>query len=109
MQNEKLIEFIRGAEVLVMDSQYNVTEYRAHAGWGHSCVEDVVTVAARAGVKQLFLFHHDPDHSDAEVTGLVEHARAAARRLHSPVIIEGAREGMEVQLEALTATTESLE
>ena len=103
-QNEKLIEFIRGAEVVVMDSQYSAAEYQAHAGWGHSCVEDAVGVAVCGGVKRLFLFHHDPDHSDEDVTLLLEHARQTARELHSPILIEAAREGVEVQLEASKLT-----
>ena len=33
-------------------------------GWGHSSWQQAVEVAERAGVKQLALFHHDPEHSD---------------------------------------------
>ena len=29
----------------------------------------------QAGVKQLCLFHHDPDHDDKQIDGLVRHAR----------------------------------
>ena len=108
-QNEKLIEFIRGAEVVVMDSQYNVAEYHEHSGWGHSCVADVVAVAVRAGDKRLYLFHHDPDHSDEDVTGLVEHARQTACQLRSPILIEAAREGLEAQIEASEPTAGTLE
>jgi len=36
-----------------------MVEYPTHTGWGHSCVQDVVMVAARAGVKRLFLFHEE--------------------------------------------------
>ena len=70
---------------------------------------DVVAVAVRAGVKRLFLFHHDPDHSDEDVTRLVEHARQAACQLRSPILIEAAREGLDAQIEASEPTAGTLE
>lgn len=100
-QNQSVIDFINGAEVLIMDSQYNPAEYRSHTGWGHSCVQDVVSVAVRGGVKRIFLFHHDPDHTDGDIRHLLELARQIARAMHSPIQIEAAREGLELQLTAM--------
>ena len=31
--------------------------------WGHSCIEDVVERAHKAGVKRCYIGHHDPDRS----------------------------------------------
>jgi phosphoribosyl 1,2-cyclic phosphodiesterase/CheY-like chemotaxis protein len=94
-QDGKLIEFIRDAEVLIIDAQYDVDEYESHVGWGHGCVDDVVNLATRAGVKQLFLFHHDPSHDDERVSRMLAHAR----RLAGPdTHVEAAREGMEIVL-----------
>ena len=67
-------------------------------GWGHGCVDDVVQLAVDAGVKRLFLFHHDPDHDDAKVSSMVQHARQIAAKLKSPLKIEAAREGLVVKL-----------
>ena len=53
-----------GAEVLVLDSQYDATEYQSHVGWGHGCVDYAVSLAMKACIKKVFLFHHDPDHND---------------------------------------------
>jgi phosphoribosyl 1,2-cyclic phosphodiesterase len=97
-QDLKVIEFIRDSEVLIIDSQYSADEYPKHIGWGHSCVEDSVAVAIKANVKRLFLFHHDPDHCDAEVSQLLEQARQIAARHGSPLLIEAAREGFELVL-----------
>jgi phosphoribosyl 1,2-cyclic phosphodiesterase/CheY-like chemotaxis protein len=94
-QDEKLISFIRGAEVLIMDSQYDRAEYESHAGWGHACVDDVAELAARARVKQLFLFHHDPTHNDERVSRMLAHARQIAG---NGTHVEAAREGLEVVL-----------
>jgi phosphoribosyl 1,2-cyclic phosphodiesterase len=39
LQNRKLIDFIRGVDVLIIDSQYDSGEYSSHIGWGHGCVD----------------------------------------------------------------------
>jgi phosphoribosyl 1,2-cyclic phosphodiesterase len=93
-----MAEFLRGADVLVTDAQYDRGEYDAHVGWGHACTEDVVKMATDAGVRRLFLFHHDPSHDDAKVTHMLETARRFATAQGSPVRIEAAREGAVVAL-----------
>ena len=98
-QDEKLVKFIRNADVLIIDSQYDRAEYESHVGWGHACVDDVAALAARAGVKKLFLFHHDPTHDDERVSRMLAHAReVAAQQGAEHPIVEAAREGMEVVL-----------
>ncbi|HEY5040720.1 MAG TPA: MBL fold metallo-hydrolase, partial [Verrucomicrobiae bacterium] len=59
-----MIEFVRDADVFILDSQYDRAGYRRHTGWGHGCLDDSVALALKAGVKKLVLFHHDPDHDD---------------------------------------------
>jgi phosphoribosyl 1,2-cyclic phosphodiesterase/ActR/RegA family two-component response regulator len=95
----KVLEFIRDSEVLILDSQYNAQEYQKHVGWGHSCAEDSVAFALKAGVKRLFMFHHDPEHSDEEISRMVARARQIAARHNSPLLIEAAREGFELVLD----------
>ena len=97
-EDVSLIEFIRDAEALIIDSQYDVAEYSQHVGWGHSCAEDSVAFALHAGVKRLYMFHHDPDHTDAQLAKMVERARQIAGKRRSPLIVEAAREGFELVL-----------
>jgi len=78
LQNRKLIEFIRGVDMLITDSQYDSDEYSSHIGWGHGCVDEVVRVAMLSEVKRLYLFHHDPAHDDARIDGMLAHARELA-------------------------------
>ncbi len=98
LQDDKLVEFVREADILIIDSQYDRTEYPSHAGWGHGCVDDVVALALRAKARQLFLFHHDPDHDDAHITHLVEEARKLVAEAESSMKVEAAREGTEWHL-----------
>jgi ribonuclease BN (tRNA processing enzyme) len=95
-----MLEFIREADALIIDAQYDRQEYSEHIGWGHGCVDDVVRLAAAARVRQMFLFHHDPGHDDARITQILGDARALAESLGSPVRIEAAREGAEFEISA---------
>jgi hypothetical protein len=43
-------------DVLVHDAQYTEDEYAMRVGWGHSSVEQAVTFARKASVRQLVLY-----------------------------------------------------
>ncbi|MEO0469716.1 MAG: MBL fold metallo-hydrolase [Bacteroidota bacterium] len=62
--DERVIRFSEGADLLVHDAQYTDEELATHRGWGHSSYSQAIEVAERAGVKQLIMTHHDPDHDD---------------------------------------------
>jgi len=103
-QDQKLIEFLRDVDILIIDAQYDEQEYLKHVGWGHSCVDDAVTIANSAGVKQLFLFHHDPGHDDTKVAQMAAHGRQLAVSSGSKLKVEAAREGIEVVLKPKPAS-----
>jgi phosphoribosyl 1,2-cyclic phosphodiesterase len=96
--DREMLDFIRDADVLILDSQYDRAEYRRHIGWGHGCVDDSVTLALKAGVKKLILFHHDPGHDDKKIDALVKHARVLVKKQQGKLKVEAAREGMTIQL-----------
>ena len=97
------------AEVLIIDSQYDDAEYQTHVGWGHGCVDDVVTLALCAGVKQLFLFHHDPDHTDAQITKMQAWARQIVEFHGETLGVDAACEGVQYVLNPATAETAKAE
>jgi len=97
-EEARLEDFIRGADLLIMDSQYTEAEYSGKVGWGHSCFEDTVQLALDSGVKRLYLFHHDPRRSDEDLSRIVAEARERAVAAGSPLLIEAAREGAKVLL-----------
>lgn len=95
---QRHLEFLAGADLLIHDSQYSDREYPAKRGWGHSTIEYVTDLAIRAGVKQLALFHHDPLHPDAWIRQQTERARRRAQSQGSDLQIFAAAEGLEVTL-----------
>ena len=62
--NPDIVEFARDADLLIHEAQYTDEELLTHRGWGHSSYSQAIEVAERAGVKQLVMTHHDPDHND---------------------------------------------
>lgn len=77
--NPEIVRFIRGADVLIHDSQYQDSDYfrSAHSrkGFGHSTVSRAVQNARQCEVGKLFLFHFDPDYIDATVEKMLAQAR----------------------------------
>jgi phosphoribosyl 1,2-cyclic phosphodiesterase len=65
----------QNADILICDSQYTPQEYESHRGWGHSTWLHATALAREAGVKQLLLFHHDPDHDDQAMARIQSEAR----------------------------------
>ncbi|MDR0785050.1 MAG: MBL fold metallo-hydrolase [Treponema sp.] len=105
-ENEKTAEFFKDADVLIHDSQYTEKEYNnGKQGWGHTTYEYAVSMAQKANVRQLVLFHHDPNHTDAMLEqfeqeyqptpakGLLNRAKTLGKSLN----VVMAREGITVE------------
>jgi len=96
---QDLLDFVRGATLLIGDGQYTEQEYPDKRGWGHSRVTTLVDVALQAEVKQLAVYHHDPMHDDEDVEAIVAACRQRVTRLGGTLGVFAAREGMELKLD----------
>lgn len=90
---EDFIHFAQGADLLVHDAQYLPEEMPWHQGWGHSAFDEVVRLAAAAGVRKVLLTHHDPSRSDHQVRDLVARAQALIQDTPLATGLDAAREG----------------
>jgi len=102
-ERAKMVEFIQGCELAILDTQYTDEEYAKHIGWGHSSLSSVVSLALDADVGKLLLFHHDPNHDDEMIDKMVERARALVAKSGKLLEVEGAREGAEILLGVKTS------
>jgi phosphoribosyl 1,2-cyclic phosphodiesterase/ActR/RegA family two-component response regulator len=102
-ERAKMVEFLQGCDLAIMDTQYTDEEYTKHVGWGHSSLSSVVSLGLDSNVGKLLLFHHDPNHDDEMIDKMVEHARALVAKSGKPLEVEAAREGAEILLGAKTA------
>lgn len=92
---DELIDFVRGADLLIGDGQYTDEEYLERVGWGHSSCFTVVDLALRGQVKHLALFHHEPSRSDLEIDELVDACRRRVASQNGSLLVSAAREGVE--------------
>ena len=99
-QHAALVQFLRGSDILILDSQYTDQEYKTHIGWGHGSISSAVSLALEAEVHTLLLFHHDPSHDDETVDTMVESARELAIQSGGHLEIAGAQQGSEILLQA---------
>jgi phosphoribosyl 1,2-cyclic phosphodiesterase len=92
------VAFVKGVDLLIHDAMYTPKELEQHRGWGHSTYEEAVTLGQDASVKRLVLFHHEPEHDDTAMDGLVAAARKYAKKRSEPIEVSAAQEGMKVTL-----------
>jgi phosphoribosyl 1,2-cyclic phosphodiesterase len=97
---DSLVEFARGADLLVFDAQFTPSQYEgkvgpSRKGWGHSTMMDAARLAKVAEVKNLALTHHDPSHGDR----IVERMESAARFVFDNTA--AAREGERFEFAAI--------
>jgi len=92
------VNFLKNVDLLIHDAMYTPKELEQHRGWGHSTYEEAVSLAQEASAKKLVLFHHEPEHSDTEMDGLLAAARKFAKARGSSLEVVAAEEGMQVTL-----------
>jgi phosphoribosyl 1,2-cyclic phosphodiesterase len=95
--DKRLLTLCQDADVLIYDTQYLPEEYSgergmSRIGWGHSTFEAAATLANAANVRELVLFHHDPDRTDEQVAVIEQRAKQLFASSTA------AFEGMEIEL-----------
>jgi phosphoribosyl 1,2-cyclic phosphodiesterase len=75
--NQDILRLIDGADLVIYDSTYTEKEFPEHRGWGHSTWVEGMRLCRMAGAKRLAIFHHDPDHEDADMDCIAADADAA--------------------------------
>ena len=71
-----LAEHLRGVNTVVCESQYRTTDVKLAEEVMHSTASEAATLAARAGVGKLILFHVSSRYVREDLAGLLAEARA---------------------------------
>ncbi|HSY58972.1 MAG TPA: MBL fold metallo-hydrolase [Terriglobales bacterium] len=91
--DQNLRELAQNADVFIYDSQYSPEQLASDRhGWGHSSWLEGVKIARECKVRNLILFHHDPESTDKVIDGFLSAAR------HEFPATWAATEGMTVSL-----------
>jgi phosphoribosyl 1,2-cyclic phosphodiesterase len=96
---ERLLDFVRGADLLVHDAMYTEEEYSNRAGWGHSTHRQALRLAEEGEVAKLLFFHHDPQRSDSDLEGIVARLRDEALARGCRVAMDAAAEGSDISMD----------
>ena len=81
------LELVTGVDVLIHDAQFIEKERATAVAYGHATIEAAWSLAERAGVRRLILFHHGPDRTDRQLMSTVV-ALSQERRRDSAVVAE---------------------
>jgi len=91
--DQNILGLIEGADVVIYDSTYTEDEFPSKIGWGHSTWNEGMRLCRAANVKQLAIFHHEPDHTD----DVMDKIAAEAKEAWDGTFV--CREGMEIVLD----------
>lgn len=76
-RDQTIVEFVRGADIMVYDSMYTDEEFPRFVSWGHSTWQEALRIADAAQVRIAVPFHHDPSHDDDALDRLAALAHKA--------------------------------
>ncbi|HSR63716.1 MAG TPA: MBL fold metallo-hydrolase [Gammaproteobacteria bacterium] len=97
-EHQSELDLIKNADILIHDAQYTPEDYEKKRGWGHSCYIDTINMAIDAGVKELYLYHHDPYYNDDAIEVIYTHSNQIISERDTDMICHIAREGMKIDL-----------
>jgi phosphoribosyl 1,2-cyclic phosphodiesterase len=95
--DDRVLNYVKGADVLIHDTTFTPEQYEEHIGWGHSHYLYTLHLAADAGVKNLFLFHYDPSLSDQDIDEIVVKSKIEMRRMRYSYRLFASNEGLEFE------------
>lgn len=73
--DQNVLALIEGADLVIYDATYTDDEFPSKVGWGHSTWQEGIRLCRQANVKQLAIFHHNPDHVDEVMAKIEQEAR----------------------------------
>ena len=89
---KELVDYCKGADLVVFDAAYSPIDYPEKVGWGHSTIEDGRKLAVASGCSKIMFSHFSFEYSDQELEVLESRAKSWGDQYFF------ARDGMEFEL-----------
>lgn len=70
IKNSNLVKFCNNLDYLVHDTMYNLSDYKNKKGWGHSNNFSLAEFAMLCNIKNVILFHYDPQYTDVIIDNI---------------------------------------
>ena len=97
---DEWVEYCRGVDLLIHDAQYAENDMPAKHGWGHSLISQVRQLAVDAQVKNIAMYHHDPDRTDQQLDEVALDSAKFFKSRNSKIGSYIAAEGLTFDLKA---------
>ncbi len=97
-KNKELIDFCSGCDYLIHDSMYDEISVLGKKGWGHSGNITLAHFSLLAKVKNLVLFHYNPDYCDEKIESLLKEILSVLNSENSGINCVASKEGMCIEL-----------
>lgn len=97
---DEWVEFCHGVDLLIHDAQYIEDDMPAKHGWGHSLISQVRQLAVDSQVKNIVMYHHDPERSDSELDEIALESAKYFKSHNSVIGSYIAAEGLTFDLKA---------
>jgi phosphoribosyl 1,2-cyclic phosphodiesterase len=98
VEYDNLVKFCYGCDYLIHDAMFDALLEKNSKGWGHSSNISLAEFSIHANVKNILLFHYNPDYSDEKINSLLEETRKYLKSRKSDIICQAAMEGLEITL-----------
>lgn len=83
-----LLDFIKGSDLVIMDTNFTEEEIKDKRHWGHSTPDEGIKLfSSLDSPPALALSHHDPNHSDQKMHEIYHRARKNGQKNHIEVLI----------------------
>lgn len=90
--DSKLVALAENADLWILDGMYTVEECQTCLDWGHSSHIAATKLALQAGVRNIVIFHHSPDHNDQMLDQMGQEGAELAAGTSTRVLM--ARDGL---------------
>ncbi len=94
--NKAMVEFVSGCDYLIHDSMYDETSVIEKKGWGHSCNVTLAYFSILAKVKNIILFHYNPDFTDSKIDEQLNDTLAVFKKEKSSINCIASHEGLSI-------------
>jgi phosphoribosyl 1,2-cyclic phosphodiesterase len=97
VEYKDLVEFCSGCDYLIHDAMFDEVSESNSKGWGHSSNISLAEFSIHSNVKNIILFHYNPDYSDQKINDIVRETKKYLKFKKSSINCIASREGLEIE------------
>jgi phosphoribosyl 1,2-cyclic phosphodiesterase len=95
--NSEIIHFCKNCDLLIHDSMYMIDDFESKKGWGHSNNIASAYLSLYSSIKNLSLFHYNPEYPDKVIDKMINDTIEFLRSKSSQVNCFGAKENLRIE------------